>query len=84
MRTTVTLEDDVLTAARALAEARGISLGQALSELARRGLAAGGAVRRVAGFTVFDLGSAAPAFGPEQIRAAEEKADLEDGAVFQR
>ncbi len=36
MRTTVTI-DDVLAVARALAERSGISLGSALSELARRG-----------------------------------------------
>lgn len=38
MRTTVDIDDTVLAAARSLARARGVSLGQALSELARRGL----------------------------------------------
>ena len=38
MRTTVTIDDDVLAVARALAERTGGSLGSALSELARRGL----------------------------------------------
>ena len=37
MRTTVTIDDDVLAVARALAERNGSSLGRALSELARRG-----------------------------------------------
>ena len=37
MRTTVTIDDDVLAVARALAERTGSSLGIALSELARRG-----------------------------------------------
>lgn len=37
MRTTVTIDDDVLAVARALAERSGSSLGNALSELARRG-----------------------------------------------
>lgn len=37
MRTTVTIDDDVLAVARALAERTGSSLGNALSELARRG-----------------------------------------------
>ena len=37
MRTTVTIDDDVLSVARALAERKGSSLGSALSELARRG-----------------------------------------------
>lgn len=35
MRTTVTIDDDVLAAAKQFAEARGISLGEALSQLAR-------------------------------------------------
>lgn len=37
MRTTVTIDDDVLAVARALAARNGTSLGTALSELARRG-----------------------------------------------
>ena len=37
MRTTVTIDNDVLAVARALAERTGCSLGSALSELARRG-----------------------------------------------
>ena len=38
MRTTLTIDDDVLAVARALAQRQGCSLGSALSELARRGL----------------------------------------------
>lgn len=38
MRTTLDLDDAVLRAARALAEQTGVSLGRAVSELARRGL----------------------------------------------
>ena len=37
MRTTVTIDDDVLEVARALAERKGSSLGSVLSELARLG-----------------------------------------------
>ena len=37
MRTTLTIDDDVLSVARALAARKGSSLGSALSELARRG-----------------------------------------------
>ncbi len=37
MRTTVTIDDDVLAVAKALADRSGSSLGTALSELARRG-----------------------------------------------
>ncbi|KLJ00336.1 CopG family transcriptional regulator [Luteimonas sp. FCS-9] len=38
MRTTLSLDDDVLAAARALAQAQGRSLGEVVSELARKGL----------------------------------------------
>jgi hypothetical protein len=38
MRTTLDIDDNVLAAARAIADARRISMGAALSELARRGL----------------------------------------------
>ncbi len=38
MRTTITLEDDVFAAAKTLAESSGRSLGEVISELARRGL----------------------------------------------
>lgn len=38
MRTTLTLADDVHAAARALAEQRGIPLGQVISQLSRLGL----------------------------------------------
>ncbi len=57
MRTTVTIDDDVLSVARALAERNGVSVGRALSELARRGFRSNAAVaqrkrERVAVFAV--------------------------------
>ncbi|MGL5864477.1 MAG: hypothetical protein ACRCYX_01215 [Dermatophilaceae bacterium] len=47
MRTTVDIDDTVLAAARSLARAGRMSLGAAISELARRGLAAPAAATRV-------------------------------------
>ena len=44
MRTTVTIDEDVLAVARALAERNRMSLGRALSELARRGFRTGASV----------------------------------------
>lgn len=35
MRTTVTIDDDVLAAAKQFADARGLTLGEAISQLAR-------------------------------------------------
>ena len=54
MRTTVTIDDDVLAVARALAERSGSSLGHALSELARRGFKGTS--------TVADAGDGVPVF----------------------
>lgn len=41
MRTTLDIEDDLLAAAKALAQRQGKTTGQVISELARRGLNAG-------------------------------------------
>ena len=40
VRTTLTLDDDILAAARELADQRGASVGAVISELSRRGLEA--------------------------------------------
>ena len=47
MRTTINIDDDVLQAAREIAESRGTSLGRVVSELVRRTLTGntGGSVR---------------------------------------
>jgi hypothetical protein len=41
MRTTLNLDDDVLLAVKELAELRGVTAGEVISELARAGMAAG-------------------------------------------
>ena len=55
MRTTVTIDDDVLAVARALAGQTGRSLGSALSELARRGFRTSSAARSDGERSVFDV-----------------------------
>lgn len=45
VRTTLDLDEDVLQAAKELAEARGTTAGKVVSELARKGLAPAGAAR---------------------------------------
>lgn len=54
MRTTLTLDDDVLEAASKRAKILNISLGKAVSDLARRGLRSTIPVKEVDGLTVFD------------------------------
>ena len=75
MRTTVTIDDDVIRLAKAIAHGRDISVGKALSELARRGLQATAPRRRVRGFAVFDVPDDAPVIDAEQVRQAEVAAD---------
>jgi hypothetical protein len=55
MRTTVTLDDDVFKAAQAQAEAAGQTLGQVLSQLARRGLRASAQSATRNGLPVFNV-----------------------------
>lgn len=69
MRTTLEIGDDVLAAARSLAAERGVSLGSALTELARRGLRA--PVTTVEdGLPVFDVPTDAAPLTPEMVRSA--------------
>lgn len=73
MRTTVEIEDDVLSAARSLAQAERRSLGAVLSRLARAGLrstvdtAAGSG-----GFPVFDVAPGGRPITSETVRAAQD------------
>ncbi len=82
MRTTLDVENDVLDAARALAEARGVSVGAALSELARRGVAARMPLSSRNGFPVFQVPAGTPEFGPDEVAEAEEKQDRQAARQF--
>lgn len=66
MRTTLDVDDGVLAAARALARSEGISLGAAVSQLARRGLESS-AVVVAEGFPVFEAADDAPAITLELV-----------------
>jgi hypothetical protein len=77
MRTTLTLDDDVLEAARAVADLRGIAIGEVVSELARRGLEAPSlapaAVRN--GIRLFPVRERAGVVTPERVRALLEETE---------
>lgn len=71
MRTTLSLDEDVLAAARELARLEGTSLGEAVSSLARRGLRTTAAAFEVReGFPVFVVPPDLPPMTPELVRAA--------------
>jgi hypothetical protein len=60
MRTTLSLDDDVLEAARTYAKARNLAIGKAVSEMVRRGLQTPLKTRIVNGFHVVDLPATSP------------------------
>ena len=82
MRTTLDVESDVLDAARALAVARGVSVGAALSELPRCGVAASTPLSARNGFPVFQVPAGTPGFGPDEVAAATRKDDLQAAREF--
>jgi hypothetical protein len=84
MRTTLDVEDDVLDAARSLASARRVSVGAALSELARRGVAAQTPLTVLNGFPVFQVAPGTPGFGPEDVAAALDAESFDAAHEFLR
>lgn len=75
MRTTLTIDDDVLLAARQLADSTGQSLGQALSSLARASLTRSSAGAYRNGIKLLPVGPKARAATLEDINALRD--DLE-------
>jgi len=70
MRTTLVIEDDVLEAARSLAEAEGKSIGKVISTLARRGLAPQPQEAVEGGFPVFTVSPGAKPITLEMVQRA--------------
>ena len=55
MRTTLSLDEDVIQLVKSYAENRSLAMGKAVSELVRRGLSAPVKTRTVNGLVVFDV-----------------------------
>ena len=68
MRTTLNLEDDAIATAQTYARARAIKLGQAVSELIRRGSSGKASMKQVEGVWVFDLPADAPKVTALQVK----------------
>jgi len=68
MRTTLTLEDDAFATANAYARARALKLGQAVSELIRRGSAEKLPLKQVGGVWVIDLPANAAPLTARQVQ----------------
>lgn len=84
MRTTLNLDEDVLVLARGFAESRKISLGEAVSYLARRGANQRVPTKVENRFLVFDVDPSGPKFGPEDVQAALDADDLEYAKYFRK
>lgn len=67
VRTTLDLDESVLAAARALSRDRQLTLGEAISELARRGLRSGRLPTYRAAFPVFEVPEEAPPLTLDQV-----------------
>ena len=75
MRTTITLDDEVFRVARAMADARDVSIGDMVSELARRGMASESRITKTPrGFPVFRVSPDAKPITPDDVRRSEDEA----------
>ncbi len=67
MRTTLSIDNDILAAAKAIATQRRVSVGEVVSELARRGLAPAATSAKRNGVQLFPVRSGAGTVTPEII-----------------
>jgi hypothetical protein len=67
-RTTLSLDDDVFKMAKRYARARSVGLGQAVSDLIRKGLQKELGTRSVNGLKVFDLPADSPAVTINEVQ----------------
>ncbi len=72
MRTTLNIDDDLLLAAKSLAEAKSTSIGAVISELARRGLERNVVRSNKYGFPVFSVPASAQPITLEHVKKLED------------
>jgi hypothetical protein len=73
MRTTLSLDDDVLQEVRTYAKGRDVAIGKAVSDLIRRGLHAPLQTRVVNGFHVVELPPGSPTVSIEHVKKVEDE-----------
>jgi hypothetical protein len=73
MRTTLSIDPEILSAARQIAAARSKSIGEVISELARRGLEARGRSSSRQGFPVFKVSNGASPLTLEDVRRDDDE-----------
>jgi hypothetical protein len=73
MRTTLSLDDDVLKEVKTYAKSRDVAIGKAASDLIRRGLQAPLRTRVVNGFHVVELPPGSPPVSAEDIEKLQDE-----------
>jgi hypothetical protein len=73
MRTTLSLDDDVLKEVKTYAKSRDVAIGKAASDLIRRGLQAPLRTRVVNGFHVVELPPGSPPVSAEYIEKLQDE-----------
>jgi hypothetical protein len=71
MRTTLTLDDDILKLAARQAKLRGVSLSKTVSDLLRRGLSSPTPSQTKGGIVIFKLPTDSPPVTSEDVRRIE-------------
>ena len=74
MRTTISIDDDLLAAAKSLDRSRSVPVGRVISDLARRGLQAPVRTRKRGGFPVFDVPANARPITLDDVKKLEDEA----------
>jgi hypothetical protein len=74
MRTTINIPDDVSDVIRSFADAKGVSLGEAVAELVRKALQPQSRIQNDAPFPCFSIPDGAAPITLEQTLAAEDEA----------
>jgi len=72
MRTTISLDDDVMRAIRSIAREKGESLGSVVSSLVREALRRPDSIQYEMDVPVFEVREDAPPITPEMVRSALE------------
>jgi hypothetical protein len=82
MRTTLNIEEEILDTCKDLADQQGLSLGDAVGLLIRRGLAYRSPCRERNGFVVFEASPGQRTFGLEEVKKAMAEEDAGYAAGF--
>lgn len=74
MRTTLTIDDDILAVAKKIAIRRSVTIGKAISDLARKGLENTGEISTRNGFPVFSVSKGATPITLDDVWKSENDA----------